>query len=96
MTLDEFKASTEEEPKSPPEGLSECLQALWFARAGDWHRAHELAQSVETTEGSLVHAYLHRVEGDISNARYWYSRAGRPPQSGPLEEEWAAIAEELL
>ena len=95
MTLEEFKISTETDAETPPR-LSPCLQALWFAKRGEWERAHEMAQGVETAQGSWVHAYLHRVEGDIGNARYWYARAGRPPAAGRLEDEWENIARELL
>ncbi len=78
-----------------PEGLPAPLAALWWDARGDWARAHEAAQSVDTAEGAWVHAYLHRKEGDLANADYWYRRAGRrrPPQS--LDEEWAAIAAAL-
>lgn len=78
--------------------LSLPLQALWHDAAGNWTRAHELCQAAGSREGDWVHAYLHRKEGDISNARYWYSRSGRPsplPDTS-LSEEWAAIAETLL
>jgi hypothetical protein len=76
--------------------LSGALRALWFAGRGDWEQAHEIAQAEDTREGAWVHAYLHRVEGDTSNANYWYRQAGRTPQSGDLRAEWEAIARELL
>lgn len=79
-----------------PAELEPLLSAMWHARRGNWERAHEIAQGVETEQGSLVHAYLHRVEGDAGNARYWYTRAKRPVFPGPLEEEWTVIVEELL
>lgn len=94
MNLATFQASLAAD--APPTGLSLPLQALWYDAKGDWAEAHRLAQRAETTEGSWVHAYLHRVEGDLSNARYWYTRAGRPPATQPLQEEWAAIAQALL
>lgn len=94
MTLKEFKECCEMD--KPPDGLSILLTALWYDKKGDWHKAHELAQSIPTAEGSWVHAYLHRVEGDLGNARYWYSRAGRPESMASLEEEWGQIAEHLL
>ena len=46
--------------------------------------------------GAWVHAYLHRKEGDLANADYWYRRAGQPACDGPLDDEWAAIVETLL
>jgi hypothetical protein len=71
-------------------------RALWHDAAGDWEAAHRVAQDVETAEGAWVHAYLHRKEGDIGNAGYWYRRAGKPAASGSLEAEWQAIAAALL
>ena len=68
---------------------------MWWDAKGDWHRAHEIAQDIESETGSLVHAYLHRKEGDAGNAGYWYRRAGRPVCSGSLEQEWEAIVAEL-
>ena len=50
----------------------------------------------ESREAAWVHAYLHRVEGDLDNAGYWYRQAHRPAQSGALPEEWEAIASALL
>ena len=63
--------------------------------AGDWQSAHRIAQEELTPEGSLVHAYLHRKEGDLANASYWYSNAGRPMPDSGLDEEWEQIAREL-
>jgi hypothetical protein len=80
----------------PSRQLSPALQALWFDARGDWEKAHELAQKDGEASGDWVHAYLHRKEGDASNARYWYVRAGKPVYSGSLETEWAAISEALL
>ena len=81
---------------APPPGLGRALEALWYEAKGEWDRAHRLAQSEDTVDGAWVHAYLHRVEGDASNAAYWYRRAGRPVSDLPTAEEWAAIAEALL
>ena len=94
MNLTEFQLLQNQ--SAPPSGLSPALQALWFDAKGDWNKAHELAQADGESAGDWVHAYLHRKEGDTSNARYWYTRAGKPVCSGSLEEEWAAIAEALL
>jgi len=80
----------------PPDGLSPALLALWWAARGDWHRAHGVAQSDGSSDGSWVHAYLHRVEGDLGNAGYWYRRAGKPASTAPLEDEWREIAAALL
>jgi hypothetical protein len=81
---------------APPAGLAPALQALWHEANGDWPTAHRLAQAEDDADGAWVHAYLHRVEGDLANAGYWYRRAGRPVCSQPLAEEWAAIAGALL
>jgi len=63
---------------------------------GDWKRAHESAQRDEGPQGSWVHAYLHRKEGDEGKAAYWYSRAGKPVCRLPLDEEWVGLVKELL
>jgi hypothetical protein len=76
--------------------LSGLLLALWWDARGDWHRAHEVAQEIENPEGAWVHAYLHRKEGNPSNAAYWYRQAGRPAASCSLDAEWEEIAKSLL
>jgi hypothetical protein len=81
---------------TPPAGWPPALQALWHQGKGDWDRAHQLAQGQDDAEGAWVHAHLHRAEGDVANARYWYRRAGREPSTVPLDEEFAAIAAALL
>lgn len=85
MTFDDFIASAELDV--PPSGLSDELRALWFAEKGDWHGSHDIAQDIHSSNGSWIHAYLHREEGDIGNASYWYSRAGKPVGSGDLAVE---------
>lgn len=72
------------------------MRALWFAAKGEWDTAHRLAQADKSSDGDGVHAYLHRREGDLGNAGYWYARAGKPVATCSLDEEWAAIAEALL
>jgi hypothetical protein len=81
---------------NPPAGISELLRSLWWDRKGDWDKAHSIAQEVPTVQGSAVHAYLHREEGVLWNADYWYSRAGRGRPDFPLEEEWSRLVEEML
>jgi hypothetical protein len=81
---------------APPETLSLAVQALWWDAKGDWTKAHECAQAQEDQAGAWVHAYLHRKEGDLSNAGYWYRRAGKPVSTVSLEAEWAAIAGALI
>jgi hypothetical protein len=82
----------------PPAGSSLALQALWHDARGDWEAAHGCAQDDHSRDGSWVHAYLHRKEGDIGNAGYWYSRAGRqsPANGVGLEAEWADIVRTLV
>jgi hypothetical protein len=80
----------------PPTILSAPLAALWWDAKGDWPRAHSLVDELETTEGMAVHAYLHRREGSLSNADYWYRRAGRMYYRSVLQEEWKALVEGLL
>ena len=94
MQFDEFINSTKED--APPQSLSESLQAMWYARKGDWETAHNIAQSIGTELGSWIHAYLHRVEGDLSNADYWYKRAGKLPHSGSTEVEADDIINSIL
>lgn len=95
MDLAAFRATLER--PDPPQGLPAALRALWWDAKGDWTRAHEAAQEQEgTPDCDWVHAYLHRREGDLGNAGYWYRAAGRPVASGPLDAEWAAIATALL
>jgi len=94
MTLPELEASLT--APQPPAGLSSALAALWHDARGDWETAHHRSQEDEGADGAWVHAYLHRKEGDASNAAYWYRRAGRPISTLSLTEEWRAIAAELL
>lgn len=93
MQIDEFRALLP--LKSPPESLPVTLAALWWDAKGDWARAHQLVDSLETREGMAVHAYLHRKEGAESNAEYWYGRAGRTFHRPELAEEWSALVEGL-
>ncbi len=97
MSFDELRTSIERDP-APPAGASPAIQALWHDAKGNWDAAHDSAQDDHTRDGSWVHAYLHRKEGDIGNAGYWYARAGKaaPVAGVTLEKEWAAIARELL
>ncbi len=94
MTLDEFRATLTD--ADPPPGLPPLLHALWLDAKGDWDGAHNVAQEDESAEGSWVHAYLHRKEGDRGNAAYWYGRAKRPVFTDTLEREWESLARALL
>lgn len=81
---------------APPPGTTGPVRALWFAAKGDWEAAHRLVMDEGTREAAWVHAYLHRVEGDLANARYWYGQAGKGAAAGALADEWRAIAAALL
>ncbi|HEY1802629.1 MAG TPA: hypothetical protein VGG46_17010 [Terriglobales bacterium] len=94
MTSQEFRES--QLHHEVPGELTFALAALWWDAKGDWTKAHESAQQDQSAAGAWVHAYLHRKEGDSSNAAYWYSRAGKPPARGSLEEEWNEITAALL
>lgn len=82
--------------RTEPPALGPALRALWWDAKGEWDRAHTAAQEGGGSDGAWVHAYLHRKEGDLANARYWYSRAGRPMPSLSLDEEWTDIVRELF
>ena len=93
--IEAFQASVARE-EAPPADLGAALKALWWDMKGDWHRAHEATQDDAGTDVSWVHAYLHRKEGDLSTAGYWYGRAAKPVGEGGLDEERDAILGELL
>jgi hypothetical protein len=94
MTPSAFKRSLSD--KKPPSGLSAALTALWWAGNDSWDKAHDVVMNDEGTDCAWVHAYLHRVEGDRDNARYWYRQARREPATGDVAAEWASIAAALL
>jgi hypothetical protein len=94
MTLAEFRQSLTK--GAPPADLAPALVALWHDGQGNWDAAHNVAQEIDGPIGAWVHAYLHRKEGDLGNAGYWYARASKPAARGSLDEEWEAIAAALL
>ena len=94
MNLDDYRKSLS--ATEPPAGLTHALVGLWWDAKGDWKRAHESAQQDEGMEGSWVHAFLHRKEGDQGNAAYWYNRARKAVSREPLEAEWLSIVKGLL
>ena len=91
MNLKEMKGLLDGD--GPPGGFPAPLAALWWDAKGDWARAHGMVDELETAEGMAVHAYLHRKEGEIWNAEYWYKRAGVRFRRETLEDEWAALVE---
>jgi hypothetical protein len=80
----------------PPDVLSEYLRALWYDAKNDWDKAHKIIQEIGDKNASWIHAYLHRKEGDIFNADYWYNRAGKKRPDIPLDAEWKSIVESML
>ncbi len=94
MTPQEFRHSLRKD--EPSSSLPPLLKALWWDAKGDWSRAHEVAQEIESPDAAWVHAYLHRKEGDSANAAYWYHQAGKPQCSMETEAEWLEIVNQLF
>jgi hypothetical protein len=94
MNLSQFPLTLKAD--APPSGSSKVLEALWYAGKNDWAKAHTIAQDIESKDGYWVHAYLHRQEGDLGNANYWYRRAGKVMPSNSLEKEWEEMVTVLL
>ena len=94
MKLDEFVDAIERQEM--PEGLAPLLEALFFAACNKWEEAHTIVQDLESADAAWIHAYLHRLEGDEMNARYWYNRAGRTACVLSSDKEWETIAMALL
>ena len=92
--MSDFRASLS--GTAPAPSVEPPLAALWWAAKGDWDRAHKIVMNEETAEAAWVHAYLHRVEGDLGNASYWYRQAGQPAAQDSLEAEWERIVSALL
>jgi hypothetical protein len=90
MTLEEFRATLALD--QAPQGMSSALRALWEDGRGRWSEAHRIAQDIEGQTGAWIHAYLHRKEGDETNAAYWYRRAAQPVARDPLDAEWERLA----
>ena len=94
-TLDTFRNSVSAD--APPSDASPALTALWWVRHGDWNKAHETVQGHEgEADCDWVHAHLHRQEGDMSNAQYWYRRADKPVSGVSLQDEWSEIVTAML
>ncbi|MEX2200783.1 MAG: hypothetical protein WD711_05260 [Dongiaceae bacterium] len=94
MNLAGFRRSLADEV--PPRGHPPPLVALWYGGKGNWDKAHRIVQDENGSDAAWVHAWLHRVEGDPSNARYWYGHAGKPEPANTTDAEWAEIATALL
>jgi hypothetical protein len=94
VTIADFRASLS--GPAPAPSVSAPLAGLWWAAKGDWDKAHKIVQDESTREAAWVHAYLHRVEGDLGNASYWYRQAGQPVAKDTLEVEWERIVSALI
>jgi hypothetical protein len=92
--MSDFRASLS--GTAPASSVEPPLAALWWAAKGEWDRAHKIVMNEETADAAWVHAYLHRVEGDLGNAGYWYRQAGQPAAQDSLEAEWERIVSALL
>ena len=98
MATAEEIAHSADNNSEPPADYTPVERALWLARAGQWHPAHDLCQDLPNPGGAWIHAWLHREEGDYGNACYWYSAAGKPapPEDADLSREWFQIASALV
>jgi len=93
-TLTEFKESLNLE--QPASELSVQLRSLWYDGKGDWHQAHAQVDQLSDQVSAWVHAYLHRKEGDIWNADYWYNKARQKRPNLSLQEEWEQLVLQFL
>ncbi len=94
MDYEQFQQSLSS--TSPPTGLSPYLLSLWYDARGDWDRSHTIIQDINDQNAAWIHAYLHRKEGDMGNADYWYHRAGKKRPGLSLKDEWEQITRALL
>jgi hypothetical protein len=94
MNLEEFKKTLSE--PSPSKDSSVYLKSLWYDAKGDWNMAHDVISKSEDKNAAWVHAYLHRKEGDVGNADYWYRQAGKKRPDQPLEKEWEELVISFL
>jgi len=93
-TLADFKSSLSGDV--PPEELSVYSKALWWAGRGNWERSHDLIQNVNDQQAARIHAYLHRFEGDLSNAQYWYSKANTSMPGATIDQEWENLVIQFI
>ena len=94
MDFSEFKLSLKQ--NDCPEELNTYAKALWLEGKSEWEQSHELIQDLTDRDAALIHAYLHRKEGDQWNANYWYSRAQAKPCQLSLQEEWDELVKEFI
>jgi hypothetical protein len=93
-TIAEFKASLN--LAEPAGDCSAQLKSLWYDGKGDWHQAHARVDHLTDRASAWVHAYLHRKEGDIWNANYWYSKAHKSAPNLSLDDEWEQLVLHFL
>jgi hypothetical protein len=93
-TLNKFKKSLRSD--RPGTGLFVQLRSLWYDAKGNWTQAHAQVDQLNDQDSALVHAYLHRKEGDIWNADSWYRKAKTVRPDVSLEEEWEILVTQLL
>jgi hypothetical protein len=93
VNFQEFVQSLEQ--RRPPKNTKVLLVALWQDAKGNWSEAHSIVQEVDDSMACWIHAYLHRKEGDLGNAGYWYSRAGKTRPDVDLKSEWEELVREL-
>ncbi len=89
MNIEEFRLSVKTD--HAPSGIGPLLKALWLDAKGDWEGSHNIVQDIDSKDAAWIHAYLHRKEGDLWNADYWYSRAGKQRPKLTLDEEWTIL-----
>ncbi len=94
MYYEDFIKLTKE--SQPLDSLTGIHLVLWYAKKNNWDLAHNIVQDINTDTASWIHAYLHRVEGDIDNANYWYNRAGKKSSTESLEIELNNIIRSIL
>lgn len=94
MEFEEFNHSVS--AATPPPEISDYLRSLWYDAKNEWDKAHEIIQDKEDKTAAWIHAFLHRKEGDIANADYWYRKAGKTRPGTSLEEECKEIVKSLL
>jgi hypothetical protein len=91
MNITDFRQSLT--AAAPPAGSSIYLQSLWYDAKGNWEQAHTLIQDLTDKKAAWIHAYLHRCEGDVWNANYWYNKADQRMPGYSLEQEWKELVQ---
>ena len=76
--------------------MTDLEKGLWHAMKGDWLSSHEIVQNLHGRLPAWIHAYLHKIEGDIGNANYWYAVAGITPPEVQSMAELEMILNDVL